>query len=1123
MRRRENIGSIFPVPFIFLTIFLQIGLYTQENLVFNRISTEQGLSQSSVFCIAQDSKGFMWFGTQYGLNRYDGYTFKTFINTPGNPRSISDNYIQACIVDHAGVLWIGTYDGGLNKYNPDTDDFDRYMYKKDDPAGISHNRVLWIYEDRSYELWIGTAGGLNKLNRNTGTFTRYTHEENNPNSLCNDVVWSIFEDRHGELWIGTFEGLERFDRKNHRFYHYPHYENNPDSLCSNSVRYIYQDSAGFFWIGTRDGLDKFDRENNRFIHYKKNIKDPASLCGNKIRYIMEDSKKNLWIGTLEGLNRYDRKMDGFIHYVNDPTNPSSLSHNEIMCIYEDRSGILWVGVLGGINKIYRGNPDFSFYRLNITDYSIDLKDIKKNTNMIWAINETKAGKLWIGSSAGLSLFDLRKRKILEHYTCDDKSPQSLSDNTVRAIYEDRKGSMWIGTFVGGLYKFDRDNKTFTPISKDVLSKAPVYAILEDSHRNLWIGTSGNGLCNYNRSNGKITQYTRMDNQKNCLSDDSVLCLLEDRLGVLWIGTWRGGLNRLDDIQTGRFTAFVHDDRNQNSLSNNRVRCIHEQQGILWIGTEGGLNRFDPKTGSFKYYLQKDGLPSDVVYSILEDNLGNLWMSTMNGLVKFTFTTKDNYFTSFDIGDGLQSDEFNQGAFFKNRMGELFFGNIAGFAILTGKSKIDRYSPPVVITDFLLSNKKETLRILKSEMYRIKNNRISLEYNERVFSIEFAALHYANPKKNKYRYKLDGYDNEWIQTDYKNRRATYTNLPNGKYTFYVKGTNKDGIWSPNIASIKIKIRPPWYLTLWAYSFYFVFGVGVLLLIVYVGYIKNLIQKLKQADRALEQKIQELEQKNEELKNTQAKLVQSEKMASLGILTAGVAHQMNNPISFTDLAVHNLETDLKEFREFLKEVTGFESHQGTREVFDEKFKTLFDRLETMNRGITRISGNVKKLMEFSEPTRGEWKKRKLSEMLEINIDFARGKYIENVDFVTDFQFKPELLCDELNLNNAFMNIIINGCQAIVELQKKTAQKTRGKLTITTLQVNDNVAINFLDTGVGMSEEIQKHIFDPFFTTKPEGEGIGLGLSTSYSIIKQHKGRVEVKSEEGKGTLFTIYLPL
>jgi ligand-binding sensor domain-containing protein len=843
MIRRKNNGTIFHSVVLLIGVLFHTGLFTQDNLVFNRISTTDGLSQSSVYCIAQDHDGFMWFGTQYGLNRYDGYTFKNFKNDPYDPLTISDNYIQSILVDKSGVLWIGSWDEGLNRFNSKDQTFTRYAYSPTDPTTIGSNRVLCIYEDKSKELWIGTTGGLNKLNRKTGQFTRYVHDKMDPLSLCNNEVWSICEDRHGDLWIGTADGLDRFDRGNDRFHHFTYNENNPNSLCFNNIRCVYEDSYGDLWIGTWKGLDKFDRENNRFIHYKNEEKKLNSLTDNRIRCIFEDSSRKLWIGTIEGLDRFVRETNGFIHYKNDPTNPFSLSHNEIQDIYEDKSGIIWIGGQGGINKVYQGNPGFSCYKLNMAS---DIPtSSKRNPNMIWSIYEDEAGKLWIGSYSGLTQFDLKNRKIINSYTHNEKVMTSLSNDTVRVIYEDSEGSLWIGTQRGGLDKFDREKGTFIHFINDDLDKVPILAILADNNGNLWVGTDGNGLYIYDRTNFKFIKYN--PGVKN-LSDDRILCLYEDSVGVLWIGTWGGGLNSLVDYNTenGFFTVYKHDDDDKNSISNNRVRCIHESQpGVLWIGTERGLNKLNPKTAEFRCFFEKDGLPSDVIYSILGDSSGNIWISTMKGLARFD--TSINSFETYDFGDGLQDNEFNQGAFFKNSKGELFFGGINGFnVVLPGNIKKDSYKPPIVITDFLISDKSKMSQMLK-------NNFITLAPNEGEFSIKFAVLYYANPNKNQCKYKLEGYDREWIPTDYNNRRAVYTNLPSGKYVFKVMGTTKYGSLKDGNElyasedSVNIEILPHWYKTWWAYLLFGSFTCCFLLLVWYGWYNKNNIRQLKKVDQ------------------------------------------------------------------------------------------------------------------------------------------------------------------------------------------------------------------------------------------------------------------------------------
>lgn len=1108
---RRNCKNILHIGVLLMGVLIYTRLISQENLVFNRISTADGLSQSSIFCIAQDNEGFMWFGTQYGLNRYDGYAFRVFKNEPKNPRSISDNYIQSILVDKSGVLWIGTHDGGLNKFNPDTQDFDRYMHNEVTHNSISHNCVLCIFEDKSNEIWIGTVFGLNKMDQKTELFTHYTNDKKDIGSLCNNEVWNIFEDRDGELWIGTDNGLDKFDRRKNRFTHFSHDEKNSSSLCYNRIRYIYEDSYGNFWIGTRNGLDKFERRKNCFFHYKNDLDNPDSLSSNEIRYICEDRSKNLWIGTMGGINRFDREKNRFIHFENDSSNPLSLSQNEVQSIYEDKAGILWIGVLGGINKVYRGTPGFSRYTFSTVNPTFNPIEGSRNKNMIWSICEDKIGTLWIGSYNGLTLFNRHKKEAYKYYTHNENNLRSLSENTVRVIYEDSGGVIWIGTYYGGLDKFNRGTGTFSHFNNDGLSKYPILAIQEDKQKNIWIGTDGDGLYNIlDRSNKKFKQYNYKGKGRNSLSDNKILCLYEDSREVLWIGTWSGGLNKLMDLEKEIFISYTHDDNKTDSISNNRVRCIHETRSReLWIGTECGLNKFDRDTEKFQSFFEKDGLPSEVVYSILSDSAGNLWMSTMNGLARFDPNKK--VFNAYDFNDGLQGNEFNQGAFFKNSKKELFFGGVNGFNVFLPENiKEDTYNSPIVITDFLIFNKSKMSQ-------KLKKGRLTLSPRENIFSIEFAALHYANPQKNRYNYKLVDYDRDWINTDYKNRRATYTNVPHGIYEFTVRGTNIDGILSSNTASIKIKILPPWNKTMWAYLLFSLLICGALLLIWFVW------QNKKKQTRELTRINSDLIKKQEELIKTHTKLIQSEKMASIGILTAGVAHQMNNPASIIDLAVYNLKNDMQKFKEFLTDISGFNTDDEIRNIFDIKFNKFFSYMDTITRGTTRITENVRKLLEFSRPSKGEFKRVKLAELLQTNIDFIRGKYTDHVNFATDFQANPELKCDPAKLNEAFMNIMINACQAIIKCQNKTDQKTKGTLTIQTHQENNEVMIIFQDTGIGMSKKVQDNMFAPFFTAMPEGEGTGLGLSISYSIIQEHKGRIEVKSEEGEGASFNIVLPL
>lgn len=804
----------------------------QLRLAFEQISLTQGLSQSIVQCIYQDRTGFMWFGTEDGLNQYDGYKFSVLRNNPEDLNSLSYNNITAIYEDRSGILWIGTFYGGLNQYDPRTKRFIRYQHAHDDPNSLSNNNINAIIQDRSGTIWIGTDNGLNQLilpgtnisgrqsEMDGPAFMRHQHDPNNTNSLSHNIVRSICLDASGALWIGTDDGLNMLlqnedepDRPN--FIRYQHDSKNPNSLSHNEVYAIVQDRFGTLWIGTKGGgLNRLDRFTNQFIHYRHDPNNPKGLSHNDVYEIFEDRSGLLWIGTNGGgLCIFDRENEEFTCFQHDPFDPSSISYNEIRAICEDRSGLIWIGTYGGgIAKVDKGKNKFKRYEHD-----------PRNRNslshaIVWSIYEDQFGVLWIGThGGGLNRLDRRQNRW-KHYRHDPNDPNSLSSDIVRIVYEDNSGRLWIGTHGGGICIFDRATERFVRYLHDAnnpssLSRNEIRSIYQDRSGSIWIGTYGGGLDKLVPGDKPdaapmFVHYRNDPNDAQSLSNDFVRTIYEDRSGAFWIGTEGGGLNRLDR-QSGRFDQFRSDPQNPNSLNNDYIFSIYEdREGSLWLGTwGGGLNKFDRSVERFAHYTEQDGLPNDAIYGILEDDQGNLWLSTNNGLSKFDPQTET--FKNYSVEDGLQSNEFNGGSYYKSQSGEMFFGGIAGFnSFYPDEIRDNPFIPPVIITAFSKLNQEVKFDRPIAEIKELK-----LSHKDYVFSFEFAALDFTAPEKNRYAYQMAELDQDWIYTHSKKRFATYTTLAPGKYTFRVKGSNNDGVWNEQGAAINIIITPPIWKTWW----------------------------------------------------------------------------------------------------------------------------------------------------------------------------------------------------------------------------------------------------------------------------------------------------------------------
>ena len=1073
-------------------VFTSAIIPQKNKLKFEHLSIEHGLSNKGVFSIIQDKKGFLWFGTFDGLNKYDGYTFTAYKTDPQDIQSLSDNKVSSIIEDQNGMLWIGTYIGGLNRFDPEKESFTRYTHNPNDSNSLNENGIITLYEDQEGVIWIGTYSALNKFVPATERFTHYKHDPNNTKSLGENEVLAIYGDRSGVLWIGTNGGgLNKFDRKKETFTHYKHDPNDPHSLGNNRIHSIIEDRTGMLWIGTNDGgLNKFDWEKEIFTRYKHEPDDPKSISSNFVGDIYENQSGILWIGTNDGgLNKFDRGKEIFTHYKHIPNNPKSLSDNRVLSIFEDRSGVLWIGTNNGLNKILRSKDFFTHFNHNPDDPK------SLSNNRVYPIFEDHFGMIWIGTfGGGLNKFD-REKETFTHYKHNLGDPKSLSDNRVLSIFEDRSGVLWIGTLGGGLNKFNREKETFTQYRHDPndpksLSEDEVLTIYEDRAGVLWIGTDQQGLNKFDREKEVFTHYKHDPNDPKSLSCNDVIPIYEDREGVLWIGTDRKGLNKFDR-EKEIFTHYKHDPNDPKSLSYNSVGSIYQDQsGVLWIGTYGGgLNKFDRESETFQKYSEKDGLPDNVIYGILEDDNRNLWLSTNKGLSKFNPNTEQ--FKNYTIKDGLQNNEFNQGAYLKSRSGEFYFGGVNGFNIFYPDSiKDNPYVPPVIITDFQIFNKsvpilreklsEEGIDTLIIEKHISEIDELILSYEESMISFEFSALDYTNPEKNRYSYMMEGFDKDWNYTDSKKRFATYTNLDPGEYTFRVKGSNNDGVWNEEGTSISITILPPWWRTTWAYLFYTMLAVG---LVYSLFKLKMRRVKLKH----------EYEMSRFEAK----KLHEVDEMKSR--FFANISHEFRTPLTLI----------LGPVKEFI---------QGEKDSKKKK------ELSIIYRNAERLNNLVNQLLDLSKLEAG---KMKLETYAENIIPLLKG-------LVLSFASLAERKKIQLNFNSGFSELTVyldrDKIEKIINNLLSNAFKFTmegGTIGVTVNKTAKAAEIIISDNGIGIPEDRLQNIFNRFYQVDGshtrEQEGTGIGLALTKELVNLHKGEIEVKSKEGKGTTFIIKLPL
>jgi diguanylate cyclase (GGDEF)-like protein len=830
-------------------------------MAFEQISLKQGLSQTTVLAMLQDSRGYMWFGTEDGLNRYDGYSFKTYKTDPADAASLPNNMVWAIVEDKDGDLWVGTEGGGVARWDRQTDRFVRIGTGSG--AALSRQvRALLFAPDGA--LWIGTKdAGLARLDPDTGDLKRYAHDPGRASSLSHDGVYALLSDRAGRLWVGTDGGLDRFEPATGDFVRYAV----PGSGAAEArVRAIFEDRGGRLWAGTfGGGLLRLDRSRDTFVRYRHDPKQPQSLSHDRVRSILEDGDGRLWVATDGGLDLMEPSRTAFRHYRHDAAEASSLGDSNVMSLYQDRGGVLWVGTRSA--GVHKWNPaTWSFG--HVTQLGSDAQGL--GVKSITGFAEDRSGRIWIGSfGGGLYRLDRVSGELSRVHSVD-------ANERVMALSSHPDGSLWFGTMDHGLVRLDPATGKLTPYRSDArdpgsLSADAVMSLAVDRIGNVWVGTYGGGLNRLDSTTHTFKRYAQDPQSPGSLSSDIVTAVVEDGSGTLWVGTDGGGLNRLDR-ETGQVTHYRHEPGDPASLGSNTVYSLHvDAGGTLWVGTRGaGLARLEAGAESpkFEHFSERHGLANDVVYGILPDNDGNLWLSTNNGLSRFD--PRSRSFKNYDTSHGVQSNEFNFGAHFRSSNGELFFGGVNGFnAFFPQRLVVNGHVPPVVLSSFLHYN-----RPVATEQPLWQLGGIGLGYRDDVVSFEFAALDYAAPQRNLYAYKLEGFDPDWIELG-SVRRVTYTDLGPGSYVLRVRAANNDGVWNQDGLKLPLSVEAPPWRRWWAYVGY-ALSLGALL----TWFLRSQRAKLEreeQYSRRLEHEVSErtaeLASRNEELSDLNLKLVEA----------------------------------------------------------------------------------------------------------------------------------------------------------------------------------------------------------------------------------------------------------
>lgn len=1126
----------------YFIISLPILVLSQINTIkFEHYSSNEGLSQITVKCIQQDTLGFLWFGTVNGLNRYDGKNFIQYFHEASDSSSLSSSNITKIYEDSQGNLWVGT-ENGLNLFDRTQDFFQRYTFKKNGSSNEAQNYIQDILEDKHNNLWIATKKGLVLFDYKKPSFQSfYVGDNGTPKSgIAGNNVRRLYQDKQGKLWVGFFglDGLQYYDPATKQFTSVLYNPEEPEQLLNVSIADILEDSNNNFWLATREkGLLLFDRKTNTYKMFQGQKGMPGSLQSNTIWDLEEDNNGQLLLATEEGgLNIMNLKSSNtqFAAYQIENLNPYSISSNSLLTLHKDKTGLIWIGSFNGINKIDPGIQKFTHYQSHrVAGAGNNLSDQR-----VFSIIEDQEKNVWVGTHKGLNKINASRDRI-EYYHHDYYVERSISSDHVQCLLQDKSKNIWVGTSNGldvitpeKKYRVKRFSQQKRSLS---LSHPSIRCLLEDNKRQLWVGTE-KGLNILSRNRAKVRYLFHDENKNTSISNDFIRCLLEDQEGRIWVGTEKG-LNRFNS-KTGKFERF----RTMSGINNELIYCLYEDSnGTIWVGTPSGLNKAvkSGNTITFETFNVKNGFADNTIHAIRGDDEGNLWLSTNKGITKFNPTQPKDNVRNYNYQDGLQSSQFNSNASYNNKEGELFFGGREGLNIFNPIGLASNQTPPkVILTDFKLLNESVPIRPdSKLEKHISVAKEVVLSSDDKVISFEYVALNYTQTHKNSYMYKLDNFDATWQHSS--NNSAGYTNLDPGNYTFMVKAANNDGVWNEIPTKLSLVIEPTllqtWY-----------FKLGALLALLGISYLifKTRVRQLQrdqiQLEKTVKERTQQLENQKEELektlttlRDTQDQLLTSEKMASLGQLTAGIAHEINNPINFISSNVQALKMDFEDVQNVLQKVKALENHQDLKNGIKELMlvgkqmdvqllqKEINGLLAGIERGTERTVSIVSSLRTFSRNSNESFRPANIHEGLDSTLTILNSQLNGHIKVIKNYGPLPLVNCQIGRLNQVFLNIINNAIHAIDAHPEGV--KFPGEVYISTVLQGNQVIIKVQDNGVGMDPITQKRIFEPFYTTKDVGDGTGLGLSISYGIIEQHKGSIDVESVIGKGTVFNIVLPI
>ncbi|MBC9795540.1 response regulator [Sinomicrobium sp. FJxs] len=1052
-----------------------MGIAQNEAYTFRRLSTADGLSQSSVIAIRQDHLGQMWFGTRDGLNKYDGTSFTVYRNDPGDSLSISNSDILAIEEDSDGYIWVGTYNG-LNRFDPRTNTFKRYFHTNA-PGALNHNTILCIRQLQNGEIWAGTANGLSVYDRESDTFTTVTRKREEANSLPDNFISSIRETRKGEVWIGTSGGICRFLQRKEGRFSFRSYPVSARPATPLFVQDIIEDGKGNLWVGSKNrGLYKLDTDSGK-LHPFLN-RDKNTGIDKDVRSLAIDGEGILWVGTYHGINTIS--PDGKVRKVlNRPNRPSSLSKNTVKSVFADKKGSVWIGTYyGGINIWDNAN-------VNFTNYSHSTDHNSLSYDVVSSMASDRRKNLYFGTEGGGITVHNRETGQSRYIN----TRNGLPSNNIKSMHLTAAEKLWIGMFNAGIAVYDiRDGKFSDRQLPDSLRKflehTSIYAIAEKEPGVFWLGTFGRGLVRYSDKDDTFTVLKHDPGDPNTLSSDQIRTVLVDSKNAVWAGTQRG-LSRIifhgkapDEV---RVKHFFYDPE---TLSGDDILTVFEDSnGQLWVGTKSrGL--FLREGNTFRNMeIRPDNDIITAIHAIVEDNRGNLWLGSNQGIVRYDPGT--GMARLYSQKDGLISNEFNDNACLKLNSGRICFGGPMGVSSFDPQNiVVNSYAPPVILTDLKVRDESVDVRkegnILDSSITYTRA--VTLSYDKANFSINFAIPSYLNPANNQYAYRLIGLDDRWNTAS--GTEATYTIQNPGTYRFEVKGANNDGVWNDTPTTLEITVRPAPWRSWWAFSLYAMF-IGLALY--------GLIWIMKSKARL----------KHElELEHLERKRVKEVNQAKLQFFT-NISHEFRTPLTLILGPLQQLLANYKGSNKMYKKLLVIESSANHLLQLINRLMD-FRKLENSQSRLQSAEGNMVKF---------------LREIYLSFTEFAKaGKYSYTFDATPE---EIPVYYDRNKLEHVFYNLISNAFRYTPNGGGVIVKVRKGKR---------NVIVEVRDSGVGIPEEHIDRIFDRFFeigggskSREVHHKGTGIGLFLAKSNVELHQGSIKARNRKSGGAAFKVKLPL